>query len=444
MMGKWLKIMLVLLILGLVSLACDRGVEKANESTDSDMAQEVATVVAATISSAESSQPVDEGADAQKEDTDDTDVEDTTEEEVITPAADNLQVAPVAIVVDQEELAKDGTLVLSFVNPDGQPITAYKVPGIMFAYQQQIHIAGTMPGGQIMTPLIYYSNENGGVLRQSVNDNITDLGNVARLHTLVGAPAQPVVAYSTADLTGNGAHTELFVSKLQDIGSATPLLVDDNSQSLAYKPLALDVAGGEPTGVWFTREPYGIGGADLIFRLHRGLYYYNIDTKQIVEYFNDTRSPMDVSSDRQLGAYRFAEANQNKSLTVNVLMTASVNTTFPLSPNHDRGAGFALFSQDGSRVAWMECGGSMMDSSLHCNLKAGDMNGTILYDSAISSAIGGGPVYHVQPVGWLDGDTVLAQVRRWDKDKAELIKINIIDGKITTICDGKFIGLVYP
>jgi len=441
MMGRWHKIMLVLLVLALVSLACASEVNKAEEQPDSDMAQEVATVVAATMSSAESSQPVDEGADAQKEDTG---AEDTVEEEVIMPATDNLQAAPVAIVVDQEKLDKNGTLVLSLVNPDGQPVTAFKVPGIMFADPQQIHIAGTMPGGQITMPLVYYSNENGGVLRQNVNDIITDLQNVARLHTLVGAPAQPVVAYSTADLTGNGAHTELFVSKLQDIGSATPLLVDDNPQSLAYKPLAVDVAGGEPTGVWFTREPYGIGGADLIFRLHRGLYYYNIDAKQTVEYFDDTRSPMDVSSGRQLGAYRFAEANQEKSLTVNVLMTASVNTTFPLSPNHDRGAGFALFSQDGSRVAWMECGGSMMDSSLHCTLKAGDMNGNILYDSAVSSAIGGGPVYHVQPVGWLDGDTVLAQVRRWDKDKAELIKINVGNGSISTLCDGRFIGMVYP
>ena len=358
-------------------------------------------------------------------------------------ATDSLAETVGAILVDQTHTDENGDLLLSVVGPDGAMITEIKTPGIVLAEQQRIHAAGSMQDGQFTAPLVYYSSENGGVIRQNVDGNISDLANVPFLLAMVGVPGQPLVAYSTAELSGSGVHTALFVSSLQDMGNVEPVLVDDNTQSLAYKPLAVDMAGGQPAGVWFTKEPYGIGGGDIIYWLHYGLYYYDMATGQMVEHLDESWTPSGVSSDRMLAAYTAADFDLDHPMTVGVLEAEDEETIFYLNQNNERGAGFAVFSPDNRRAAWMECAGSMMDASLHCVVKVGTLDGTILYDSAISSAIGGGPVYWVQPMGWLDNDTVLVQIRRYDSDRPELVRINVDNGSIAEVCEGNFIGFVY-
>ena len=434
MQAKKMRVLFVLLILLLSGLSCRfLQVGGENKSTDSDIVQEVVTVAVSTL-------PVEESIQEEPSATEETPVVSDTD----VPVTNTSQSEAAAILVGQTHTDENGNLLLSVVDPDGTMITELKTPGVILAEQQRVHIAGSMSDGQFTAPLVYYASENGGVIRQNMDGEITDLASVPFLLAMVGVPGQPLVAYSTAELTGSGVHTALYVSSLQDIENVEPVLEEDNTQSLAYKPLAVDMADGQPAGVWFTKEPYGIGGGDIIYWLYYGLYYYDVATGQVVEYLDEGWNPSGVSPDRTLMAYTGTDFNQDRPLTVGIIGTENENTVFYLNQNNERGAGFAIFSPDNQRVAWMECGGSMVDASLHCVVKVGVMDGTILYDSAISSAIGGGPVYWVQPMGWLDNDTVLVQIRRYDSDRPQLVRINVNNGSIAEVCEGNFIGFVYP
>lgn len=433
MQAKKINAIFVLLIIS-ISLSCRfPQIGGKNGSTDAHITQEIVTVAVSTQQVEES---VQEAPSVTKEI--------SSAADTGAPPTASLPGTAAAILVDQTHTDENGDLLLSVVDLDGAAITELKTPGIILAEQQRVHIAGNMPVGQFTAPLVYYSSENGGVIRQNMDGEITDLANVPFLLAMVGVPGQPLAAYSTAELTGSGVHTALYMSSLQDMENVEPVLVDDNTQSLAYKPLALDMAGGQPTGVWFTKEPYGIGGGDIIYWLHYGLYYYDTSTDKVVEYLDESWSPSGVSSDSMLTAYTAADYDLDHPMTVGVLAAEDEETIFYLNKNNERGAGYAVFSPDNRRVAWMECGGSMMDASLHCVVKIGVMDGTILYDSAISSAIGGGPVYWVQPMGWLDNDTVLVQIRRYDSDRPQLVSINVDNGSIAEVCEGNFIGFVYP
>lgn len=442
MQAKKIKVLFVLFIFLLSSLSCRfLQLGDKNESTNSDIVQEVVTVAVSTL-------PVEENVQEEP-----SVIEETPAiSDADVPVMDTSRSEAAAILVDQTHTDENGSLLLSVVDADGTMIAELQTPGIILAEQQRVHIAGGMPDGQFTAPLVYYSSENGGVIRQNINGNITDLANVPFLLSMVGVPGQPLVAYSTAELSGSGVHTALFVSSLQDMGSAAPVLEEDNTQSesvkslaMAIKPLAVDMADGQAAGIWFTRENYGIGGADIIYWMQNSLYYYDMASGAVEEYLDDSWNPSGLSPDRTLVAYTVGDFKQDRPMTVGVLAAeVEEKTIFPLSPDHERGAGYAVFSPDNRRVAWMECGGSMMDASLHCVVKVGVMDGTVLYDSAISSAIGGGPVYWVQPMGWLDSDTVLVQIRRYDSDRPQLVKISMDNGSIAEVCEGNFIGLVYP
>ena len=123
---------------------------------------------------------------------------------------------------------------------------------------------------------------------------------------------------------------------------------------------------------------------------------------------------------------------------------------FPLNPSSDRGAGYAVFSIDGKYAAWLEASGSMIAEppNFQMRVRVGDIaTGAITreIDSTMAAqALGWERAYFMKPVGWLDAQTIVIEVRGSDWNTASLLKYDITSGSLAVLCQGSFAGFAYP
>ena len=335
---------------------------------------------------------------------------------------------------------------LTFFDLQGRPITELRTPGLMNASPQTVHIAGNLPSGPIYVPLVFHSFDSGGTIMQNVNDQIVTMVTEPFFTSLVGVPGEPIVAYSTAEFQTDHMHAQIFVSPLDTLSNAAPALVVDDPEGWAIKPLAIRVEGGLPTGVWYTRFPYGIGG-DIVFEPRRGLYYRDINTGVSTELLGGVSNPSSLSADHTWLAYSVAEGSTGP-LTIRNL-TSGATVTVPLLASSDRGAGDAVFSPGNLYVAWLEGGGWTMvePPTYQATLRVAAMDGRLILDlpaSTMAAASGFTPVRWAEPVGWLDDQTLLIQVRAQNWDQSAVIRANISDGSLSYMAPGAFVGLLYP
>ena len=123
---------------------------------------------------------------------------------------------------------------------------------------------------------------------------------------------------------------------------------------------------------------------------------------------------------------------------------------FPALPaSEPRGTGNAFLSPDAQYVAWMEGDGWLMAEvpSFKATLRVGQNNGAIVADlpmNTFESAAGIGSISRVEPVAWLDNQTVVVQARGQEWDKAALLRYNVITRETVYLAPGEFVGLLYP
>jgi hypothetical protein len=101
-------------------------------------------------------------------------------------------------------------------------------------------------------------------------------------------------------------------------------------------------------------------------------------------------------------------------------------------------------------MIWMEAGGFQMADppNFHCRIRTtrlGDTPGiTRDYpDTTLAKALGYPSVSRLRPVGWLDNQTALIEVRQESWEKASLVKLDVINGTLTEISKGSFVGFGY-
>lgn len=83
----------------------------------------------------------------------------------------------------------------------------------------------------------------------------------------------------------------------------------------------------------------------------------------------------------------------------------------------------------------------------HSRIRIGLTSGGIIYDQAdtiIAAALGASSIPYMKPVGWLDTQTLLAEVSLDDYGNTALITINLSNGSINKIINGNFITFAYP
>ena len=264
---------------------------------------------------------------------------------------------------------------------------------------------------------------------------------------LTGVPGQPIVAFSQIEYLDLALRSKVYVGSIQTLPSAAPISVIDDPESWAIRPILLQAENGIPTKVWYTRLAYGIGG-DIVFEPRKGLFLLDVASGQMNTILNNDVAPWSISSDISWVAYSKADS-QPGSMCVKNLHTGA-EPCFPALPASDpRGAGNAFISPDAQYVAWMEGDGWQMAEapSFRATVRVGQTNGAIIADlpmNVFESEAGIGPISRVEPVAWLDNQTVIVQARGLEWSQVFLIRYNVFSREITYLAPGEFIGLLYP
>jgi hypothetical protein len=305
-----------------------------------------------------------------------------------------------------------------------------------------------MPDNGGVVPLLYFTFENEEALHyRDGNGQIYSLLSGNSFLGLTGVPGEPIVAFSQGDFMESNMRSKIYAGSLQTLGSAAPVSVTDDPESWAIKPLLVDIQGDALTQVWYTRIAYGIGG-DIVFEPRKGLFVLDMATGQVSTLLDNSVSPWAVSTDREWVAYASPNVPPNAMCLKN--LGSGTEVCFPaLAASEPRGVGDAFLSPDAGYVAWMEGDGWQMAEvpSFTATVRVGQQDGTVLVDlpmNIFEGAAGIGTISRAEPVGWLDNQTVIVQVRGQEWSQVAQLRYNVGTGETTYLAPGEFVGLLYP
>ena len=344
--------------------------------------------------------------------------------------------------------AKDTTVTL--YDSNGAQLSQLELPQLSSPDSDRVHIAGKVPANGQVTSMLYFSFGDGdSLLYRDGAGQIFSLVNGTSFLGLAGALGQPVVAFSQIDYLENySLRSSIYAGSLQSLPSAAPVSVIDDPESWAIKPLIVEAENNVPTKVWYTRIAYGIGG-DIVFEPRKGLFVLDLATGQASTILDNNISPWSVSSDKNLLAFAAAETQTN-SMCIKNLGTGAELCYPALPASEPRGVGDAFISPDAQYVAWMEGDGWQMAEvpNFKTTVRVGQNNGAIIADLPMDSfeaPAGIGRIGRANPVGWLDNQTVLIQVRGSDQwDNVAVLKYNVVNRETGYLAPGTFVGLLYP
>lgn len=350
---------------------------------------------------------------------------------------------PTMILVDT-----DDDYGLTFYNLQGQPITELKTPGIGYGSSGNVHIAGAISQGPIMTPLVYRSFENPESLLVNINDSISTLVETPMFYGMAGAPGEAYIAYSIYEPTNESVHSDIYMGDLETLPTSGPIYSKDNSDDFyVANPVGIQTEAGIATKIWFTHSAWGIGG-DIIYPVNNSLYSIDMTTGDVVQHLEKTCSFQGLSQDFTWAACRTSDGNGNFGYSIHNLQNGST-VSFQVNSSSDRGAGYGIFSPDDLYVAWIEASGSHMAEvpDYQSHLLIGLTSGGIVYDQAdtsIATALGINSIPFMKPVGWLDTQTLLVEISVDDYVSNALFTVNISTGAVSQIITGSFVTFAYP
>jgi hypothetical protein len=350
-------------------------------------------------------------------------------------------------------------------NLEGQLALTYLLPDLSFYEPEYIHLAGPFSEGSMDVPLIYFSLEAGGVLKVSEGQNSSLYTSAPGLIALVGAPAQPVIAYSlfVTPQSGYDTSSELYVGTLST-PPVDPVLTIVNEEGYALYPLAVEVVNGQPSGVWYTTQLWGIGNVAFVPR--RGLYYLDLATEIVTTYLPASESnemgafsyiPTGFSIDQTWIAYTIQGPNvaPYSMFWQPVVDPDQVKSVMP-SINFDMGAGFSFFSPTNQFLAWDTANSGTQSGAVtyYLQINATDSVSGSFSEFPTSRSLLAPDLVSAVPVGWLDDETLLLQGYLASGSKQVMIfgpisSIISINGQGEAVqaqvfAEGEFLGCVYP
>ena len=337
---------------------------------------------------------------------------------------------------------------VTYYDLQGQLLGDLQAPNLGTGPYQQAAIAGTLTysPGPLLPPLVYYAFENGGELWQNINNNTSLLKAAPNLLSLIGVPGKSIMVYTLLEYLDIGLSSRLYLGDLQTLPTADPILLNTNTEIYAIKPLAISMSKDQAVGVWYTTVPYGIGG-DIVFDPRKTLNYLDLINNQIKTVLDMSNGPVGISDDQTWVAYTSTGGNGPMSIVHNFDFSTSI--TFPLRADSDRGSGDAVFSPDNQYLAWREAGGSIADQppSFHEAIRIATLDGNILTevpDTSLINISGFPEIGWVIPIGWLDPQTLVLEVRASNWDTACIMSIKFDGSNLTFIAPGSLVGFLYP
>lgn len=340
---------------------------------------------------------------------------------------------------------------LNVYNNQGQMTGGIQTPGMGLYSSTNLHVAGPAPGGVVNVPVVFMAFDENNLIRVNSGGQMQTLVTDPELSYLVGAAGQPVFAYTVARWNGEALVSYLNARTI-DGGGASWDMERTDPQSYAVQPLAVQAEDNQPRGVWFSLMPWGIGG-DIVFSPRKGLYYLDLQAGGTQNmYLSEEFSPQGFSPDLTWIAYtptNFGSAAEGVRILTFYNLYTTERVEIPFRPGSDRGAGNAVFSPDNQFAAWMEGSGWMMAETpnFHSKILVAEINGTIraeIHDSTIAAVTGTPDATWVQPVGWLDGESLLVEVRGDNWNSPTLVRMKFDGGGLQVMAPGVFAGFIYP
>jgi hypothetical protein len=265
---------------------------------------------------------------------------------------------------------------------------------------------------------------------------------------LSGAIGEEFIAYSTYQVEDDAVTSMLYLGDLDTLPTIGPVYTLENSDNFyVVNPMGISTDAGIATGIWYTLSAWGIGG-DVIYPVNQGLYYFDMTSGSSFQYAGAECNPQGLSQDLNWVACRGGNPDSGYSYFIKNT-AANTAVDFPLDPASERGAGYGVFAPDNSYIAWMEASGSHMAEvpNYHSRIRIGLTGGGVVFDqddSAFARALGAGSVEYIEPVGWMNPQTLLVEVIIQDYGNPSIVKVDITNGSITPFLDGRFIAFAYP
>jgi hypothetical protein len=340
--------------------------------------------------------------------------------------------------------------ILSCFDVKGNALSTLQVPGIGNSDPQSIHISGPFGASMTPPPVVYLSWEPEQALLVSENGLAAPLRKTSAFLALTGAVGQPDLAFSEVDNENNFPHSYLFTGNLQTLGKAVSFYdLKDAETGMALMPVAVEANGTQAKKIWYTHTAWGIGGADLIYPINRGLSVFDLETSKNTQALGNERNFQGLSPDKTLAGSISFDIKDEHSMRVTDLVTGYM-VNFPLNLSSDRGAGYAVFSIDGKYAAWLESSGSMVTEPVNFQtlVRIGDIETGAVTDEIDSilaaQVLGWERVSFMKPVGWMNSQTLVIEARGSDWKTATLIKYDTSSANLTVLCEGSFAGFSYP
>ena len=315
-------------------------------------------------------------------------------------------------------------------------------------YSDNTIFTGKLDKDASQMPFVFttYSTQVSIQLHQNSSDQM--LRSIGSIGGIAGSRGETAIAFSEVVYGDYSLDSYLYVGNTDTVGFATSVYeMNDYLQQWAIAPEVVDTVDGQPSGVWFTTTGWGVDGPGMFFPVTRGLYYYDAATGGVKEYLGEDDSLQGLSLDRSLAGSIPSSSYFDHEMTVTNLLT-HWRLTFPLKPTSDQGAGYAVFSPDNLHVAWMEVSqSSYSDYDYDLTVRVGNLEtGEVemeIDENAAMLALGINAIDQLQPVGWLDADTLLIQVRGLDWSNAMLLQMRLSEHQLTQFSRGTFVSFIY-
>jgi hypothetical protein len=333
----------------------------------------------------------------------------------------------------------------------------------------RFHFGSTTEQGVIKAPCIFYTSVYGKkqISFHESKSPIIELQEIEGLINLVGPPRLPIVIFSTFDPENlqNFNHNR-FTAPSEDDSQPTPvpptvdswlytanrdilpeseiLLSYSDESGYAIFPLEVNMVGDTLKGVWYTLSFEAMhGGGPIIYNGHRGLYYLDIESKQIQKVLDMDHRFLSFSSSHSLAAYIIPGNGINGTVVIQNIDTGSLLEVDILPDTNPTGIGRALFSPSDTSLAWQEhyLGEERMEIIFRfSSILDGELleiNSTELIEETADME-----VYHISMVGWADDQRIILEAL--SQDKADLYILELPDLSLEYLAPGNFIGFTYP
>ncbi len=346
---------------------------------------------------------------------------------------------PIGVLVEGE----NGTL--QAVDLNGQVLGKLNPPGLNGL--ENFHVVGPFNGDVNQLQLVNMDHIPSANQKVYIYQGESILKRIAApwVEWVNAAQELPLLAYVAVGTQSQ----QLFYGKAADF-PVKPL--EDPMATIAGTglnpyPYSFYAQDGAAKGLWLTQRPYGIGG--FAYSLDSSLTYVDISPAPEASPSRHQVLPdgamLGLSFDFTYAAYQSVWPD----LHILNLQTKK-DIAVPMNAGSD-GTGSAHFSPDNAWVAWIEKSGypdttGTGTATLHSRVRVASQAGEIrldLQDEQFANAAGFTPNW-VEPVGWLDNQTLLVQASEYWNMKPVLLKLSLPGGSLTQFSQGLLIDFLYP